>query len=293
MIRSNTIYLDFVNTPLSKPATERREREVDIDAASTFTVASMNEWSTHEVARLAGTTSRTLRHYDAIGLLSPTRVGANGYRYYDGDALVRLQRILLMRELGLGLPQIADVLARPATVDEALVQHLAWLREEQGRLARQIASVESTLETRKKGEEPMAEQMFDGFDHTAHRREVAERWGEQAAADSDRWWQGLDEALKGDGKAQTAALGAAWTDAATRAIAPDGAEAHELAARHVAGLRGIPGTPAADPDGDVAGYVRGLGELYVADPRFAANYGGQAGAEFVRDALAAYADAHL
>ncbi|WP_242087225.1 MerR family transcriptional regulator, partial [Microbacterium lacticum] len=90
----------------------------------------MNEWSTHEVARLAGTTSRTLRHYDAIGLLSPTRVGANGYRYYDSDALVRLQRILLMRELGLGLPQIADVLARPATVDEALVQHLAWLREE-------------------------------------------------------------------------------------------------------------------------------------------------------------------
>lgn len=249
MIRSNTIYLEFVNTPLSKPATERREREVDIDAASTFTVASMNEWSTHEVARLAGTTSRTLRHY--------------------------------------------DVLARPATVDEALVQHLAWLREEQGRLARQIASVESTLETRKKGEEPMAEQMFDGFDHTAHRREVAERWGEQAAADSDRWWQELDEALKGDGKAQTAALGAAWTDAATRAIAPDGAEAHELAARHVAWLRGIPGTPAADPDGDVAGYVRGLGELYVADPRFAANYGGQAGAEFVRDALAAYADAHL
>lgn len=54
-----------------------------------------------------------------------------------------------------------------------------------------------------------------------------------------------------------------------------------------------PGTPAADPDGDVAGYVRGLGELYVGDPRFAANYGGQAGAEFVRDALAAYADAHL
>ena len=40
----------------------------------------MNEWSTHEVARLAGTTSRTLRHYDAIGVLSPTRVGANGYR---------------------------------------------------------------------------------------------------------------------------------------------------------------------------------------------------------------------
>jgi len=53
------------------------------------------EWSIQDVARSAGTTSRTLRHYDDIGLLPPSRVGGNGYRYYDEDALVRLQRILL------------------------------------------------------------------------------------------------------------------------------------------------------------------------------------------------------
>ena len=57
----------------------------------------MNEWSIQEVARLAGTTSRTLRHYDAIGLLTPARIGTGGYRYYDSAALVRLQRILLLR----------------------------------------------------------------------------------------------------------------------------------------------------------------------------------------------------
>ena len=39
------------------------------------------DWSTHEVDRIAGTTSRTLRHYDNIGLLKPSRVGGNGYRY--------------------------------------------------------------------------------------------------------------------------------------------------------------------------------------------------------------------
>ena len=38
-----------------------------------------------EVARIAGTTSRTLRHYDDVGLLAPSRLGANGYRYYDED----------------------------------------------------------------------------------------------------------------------------------------------------------------------------------------------------------------
>ena len=48
------------------------------------------EASIQEVARLAGTTSRTLRHYGDIGLLAPSRVGANGYRWYDDDALVRL-----------------------------------------------------------------------------------------------------------------------------------------------------------------------------------------------------------
>ena len=86
-----------------------------------------------------------------------------------------------------------------------------------------------------------------------------------------------------------------WQDAAARGADPQGQEAQALAARHVDWLRGIPGTPAAGvaSDGDIAGYVRGLGEMYVADERFAANYGGAAGAAFVRDALAAYAAAHL
>lgn len=139
----------------------------------------------------------------------------------------------------------------------------------------------------------MAKDMFDGFEHTQYETEVTERWGEQAYAESDRWWRGMDAATKADWKEQTAALNAAWTDAAARGIPAEGDEAQRLAARHVAWLRGIPGTPAADPDGDVAGYVRGLGEMYVADARFAANYGGAQGAAFVRDALAAYADARL
>lgn len=248
----------------------------------------MNDWSIQQIAKLAGTTSRTLRHYDELGLLTPSSVGANGYRRYDVAALVRLQRILLLRDLGLGLPQIGEILARPTAAEDALGSHLDWLRAEQDRLARQIRAVESTISTLRKGEEPMAQDMFDGFDHTQYQNEVTERWGEQAYADSDRWWQGMDAATRDDWKAQTAALQDAWKDAAARGIAPDSDEAQALAARHVAWLRGIPGTPAATPGGDIAGYVRGLGEMYVADPRFAANYGGVSGAAFVRDALAAY-----
>ena len=92
------------------------------------------DWSIQEVARLAGTTSRTLRHYDDIGLLEPARIGSNGYRYYDRAALVRLQRILLLRELGLGLPAIAEVLDGQRDESRALARHLDWLRQEQDRL---------------------------------------------------------------------------------------------------------------------------------------------------------------
>ncbi|MGK3948928.1 MerR family transcriptional regulator [Microbacterium sp. K2] len=258
------------------------------------------DWSIQEIARLAGTTSRTLRHYDDIGLLPPSRIAHNGYRHYDEAALVRLQRILLLRELGLGLPQIAEVLSpvnARQSEESALETHLALLREEQNRLARQIASVENTIDALKGGEELMAENMFDGFDHTQYKEEVEERWGRKAYADSDRWWRRMTDAERADWQQRVSDLGRDWIAAAESGIDPASAEAQDVARRHVEWLIGIPGTPAAVPGGDVKGYVIGLGEMYVADPRFGANYatsaGGTQGAEFVRDALHIYAEGNL
>ncbi|MDQ7876755.1 MerR family transcriptional regulator [Microbacterium sp. QXD-8] len=258
------------------------------------------EWSIQQIAKLAGTTSRTLRHYDDIGLLPPSSMGHNGYRYYDRTALVRLQRILLLRELGLGLPQIADVLERESGEESALEAHLAWLRQEQDRLARQIASVQNTIDALKGGEGLMAEDMFDGFDHTQYKDEVEQRWGKKAYADSDRWWRSMSADEKAAWQQRAADLGRDWIAAAEAGIAPDSDAAQALAKRHVEWLTGIPGTPAAaagSGGGDVKGYVLGLGEMYVADPRFGANYatseGGTRGAEFVRDALRVYAEAQL
>lgn len=251
------------------------------------------EWSIQQIARLAGTTSRTLRHYGELGLLEPSRIGSNGYRYYDETALVRLQRILLLRELGLGLPQIGEVLARDVAETDALATHLDWLRDEQRRLARQIASVEQTIAARERGEPLMAEDMFEGFDHTQYKDEVEQRWGKDAYAASDAWWRGMDAEARAAWQERVSRLNRDWVEAAEAGLAPDGEEAQALAERHVEWLTGVPGTPAAKPGGDVRGYVLGLGEMYVADPRFAANYGGQAGAELVRDALRVYAEAHL
>lgn len=246
------------------------------------------EHSIHEVARLAGVTSRTLRHYDALGLVPPSRTGSGGIRYYDTDALVRLQRVLLLRGLGLGLATIGEVLAGETRDVHALHAHLEWLRQERQRLARQIASVEGTIEALEGGEKPMAENMFDGFDHTQYQDEVEQRWGTAAYAKSDAWWRGMSDAEKSQWQERAARLGADWIAAAQAGIAPDDDAAQELARRHVEWLAGIPGTPGA-----VREYVTGLGEMYVADPRFAANYGGVEGAGFVRDALAVYAERHL
>ena len=245
--------------------------------------------SIQQVARLAGTTSRTLRHYDAIGLLAPSRIGENGYRWYDDDALVRLQRILLLRELGLGLPEIRRVLDREQDEATALRQHLEWLRSEQDRLARQVASVERTITARQDGGPLMAEEMFDGFDHTEHREEVESRWGADAYATSDGWWRGMSDQQRTEWKAQTAALGAEWSAAVGTDPSSDAAQ--DLAARHIAWLSAIPGTPGHGSD-PVPDYVLGLADMYVTDPRFAANYGGEEGARFVRDALREYAARH-
>ncbi|WCI08269.1 MerR family transcriptional regulator [Arthrobacter sp. OVS8] len=255
------------------------------------------EWSVQQIARNAGTTSRTLRHYDDIGLLKPSRTGDNGYRFYDQSSLVRLQRILLLRDLGLGLPAIAEVLDHEPDAEKALGRHLDWLRQEQERLTRQIASVRQTMDALKNGGQIMAEHMFDGFDHTRYKDEVEERWGTDAYATSDAWWRGMGPAEKEAWKQRSRQLGSDWIAAAESGVAADSAEAQELARRHVEWLTGIPGTPASAPGAGGSGclldYVTGLGEMYVADPRFAANYGGEAGAVFVRDALRICAAKHL
>ncbi|WP_419703965.1 MerR family transcriptional regulator [Promicromonospora sp. NFX87] len=251
-------------------------------------------WSIQEIARLTGVTSRTLRHYDAVGLLPAVRTTASGPRRYDRAALVRLQRILLLRDLGLGLGDIAGVLDSEQDEAKALRRHLDSLRAEQHRLARQIASVERTVAALEKdpeaNEDIMAKDMLDGFDHTRYEQEVTERWGRDAYAKGDAWWRGLGNEGQDRFKAEVQALNAAWIGAVEAGLDPASDEAQAIAARHAAWLVAVPGTPGHEQGRPDKGYLLGLGDMYVADDRFAANYGGTEGATFVRDALRVYAE---
>ena len=220
------------------------------------------EYSIQEVAKAAHTTSRTLRHYDDIGLLPPSRVGLNGYRYYDDRALLRQQRVLLLRDLGLALEEIRQVVD---SQDAALRAH-----------------------DTKDAEMLMSEQIFEGFDHTYYQEEVERRWGAEAYATGDRWWRGLGEEAQCEWQQRVVALNTDWVAMCERGEDPASPAAQDLAARHVAWLASVPGVPGQGKGADFARYVRGLAEMYVADERFAVNYGGVTGAKFVRDALHAY-----
>jgi DNA-binding transcriptional MerR regulator len=105
-------------------------------------------WSIRQVARMSGVTARTLRYYDEIDLLPPADVGANGYRYYGHEQLLRLQDILLMRELGVDLATIRAVLdERRDPVDTLHAHHRRLLdqRERLDRLAQRVVQTRLRL----------------------------------------------------------------------------------------------------------------------------------------------------
>ena len=248
------------------------------------------EWSIQEIARAAGTTSRTLRHYDAIGLLEPSRTGANGYRYYDQDRLVRLQRILLLRELGLGLPAIAEVLEGEKDAAAALRTHLDWLERERDRVQRQIESVRTTLRKTERGERIMAEETFDGFDPTRYEDEVIDRWGRDAYERGDVWWRSQSDGGKERFQQRQLDIAKDFGAAMAAGLSADDPEVQAIARRQHEWI--AVGWQGREPTAEA---FTGLGEMYVADPRFAATYDrhGEGAASFVRDAMKAYAERNL
>jgi len=134
----------------------------------------------------------------------------------------------------------------------------------------------------------MAEQALDGFDHTVYKEEVEKRWGEESYTEGDRWWRGMTAEERESWRERQGALSAGWREAAASGLPVDGDVAQQLARRQFEWLSSMPGLPTVD-----RGYVIGLGEMYVADERFAANYGGADGAAFVRDAMRVFADREL
>lgn len=137
-------------------------------------------WSMSEVCRMSGVTSRTLRHYHHVGLLLPESTGPGGLRRYGERELRRLQRILVMRELGLGLADIRRILDSEREEAAALRQHLHDLEAERDRLSVLVDTVRRTvdaLEGNDMGSRP--EELFAGFDTAYYAERARTEWPEQ------------------------------------------------------------------------------------------------------------------
>ena len=118
---------------------------------------------------------RALHHYDEIGLLKPACVGANGYRYYGRPELLRLQRILFHRELGVPLDEIAELLALEGEDQVGvLMQHRERLESHRERLSVLIETIDRTI-AGIKGEGTMSNaDLYKGF--SAERQAGYEAW---------------------------------------------------------------------------------------------------------------------
>jgi DNA-binding transcriptional MerR regulator len=148
-------------------------------------------YSVGQVGAFAGVTVRTLHHYDAIGLLSPSGRSHAGHRRYDDADLDRLQQILFYRELGFPLDEVAVLLDDPdADPQEHLRRQHELLTDRIERLQHMAAAVETAMEARKMGINLTPEEKFEVFgehDPEQYAQEVEERWGStEAYAQSQR-----------------------------------------------------------------------------------------------------------
>lgn len=249
------------------------------------------EYSIQELSRLSGMTTRTLRWYDQIGLLKPSRVAESGYRYYGEAEVDRLQDILYYRALGVELAQIKECLDDPS-FDRlaALKRHLAALEAERERLEQLIRSVKDTIGAEERNEIMSDEQKFEALKQraVAHNEEVygaelRSKYGDKELDEANAAVMNLTQEQYQE-----------WTnlgrkiqerlEAAVRAgLAPESEEGKEITAFHRRWLT-ITGNR-YDP-----ARHRGIAELYVMDERFTAYYDKHLSgcARFLRDAVACW-----
>jgi DNA-binding transcriptional MerR regulator len=257
----------------------RTSQEIRVD--ETFTVG--------ELAARFGLTVRTLHHYDEMGLLRPSERSMAGYRLYSERDLVRLQQIVVYRRLEMPLDEIRELLE-----DGEAVDHLRRQRERVmvrlDEMRDLVAAIDNALE-KEMNNQPMTEadmrELFgEGFDD--YQAEAEAKWGEtQAWQESQRRTATYNKAEWVQIKAEGEAVEKALSDAFRAGLPADSVEAMDAAEQHRLQVNRWFYECTHE-------FHRNLGDLYVSDPRYVANYDDAFGlpglAQFCRDAIHANAD---
>lgn len=240
-----------------------------------------------QVAERFGVTVRTLHHYDEVGLVRPSERSAAGYRLYTEDDLLRLQNAVVYRRLGFPLEEIGLLLdSEPDELAGHLRRQRTVVESRLDELRELVLAIDNALERQMTGirltEEEQRELFGDGFSDE-YQQEAQQRWG-----DTDAWKESRRRtssytkeqwvAIKAEMEGNLDAFAAALADGAPA----DGERAMDLAeqARLHVDRWFYPLSHRMHCN---------LGEMYVADPRFASTYEDRADglAQYVHDAILA------
>jgi DNA-binding transcriptional MerR regulator len=242
-----------------------------------------------QLAKAAGVTVRTLHYYDEIGLLKPSFVKENGYRYYEEKELLKLQQILFFRELEFPLDDIIRMVNTPEySMLEALADHKKLLEMKRRRLDRLLHTIDATIKKVKDGEMMSSADLFASFsaDHIEqYKGEIKAKWGNtreyQQSVERTKQWATKDfERIIEEGRTITHSLSKLMEKGVASTEVQGQIERHF---QHINRFY----------DCSFEMYRR-LGELYSEDQRFAKTYNNIAPhlAEFMRDAIAYYCSQH-
>lgn len=230
-----------------------------------------NEYTIGEVAELLGVTTRTLRHWDAIGLLSPEYRTWSDYRLYTGEDIDTALEILVYRAAGVPLKVIEEIIhgeSSPTSRKERLLAQRDVLTEKIADLRHMVRALDKLIEEGNTMEAKTKAELL-GRDWQKLEAEAEQRWG-----DTPEWEQSqqAQKEMTADDwaalKEEADALAAAIADAAERGVEPGTDEAAKLVDRHLASI-----TRFYD-----AGREKQilLARMYVADSRFDEYYRGNA-----------------
>lgn len=245
-----------------------------------------------ELADLSGVTTRTLRHYDEIGLLSPSRQESSGYRIYTEKEVDLLQQILLYRSMNFKLSKIKEILTdENFDLNKALMEHYNNLVKQREQIDTLIRTVEKTIAYNKGDVDMASKEKFEGFKREKTREneekygeEIREKYGEETVKKSNEKFLNLSE----EDFNRMKEIEAEMFECLNEVIVSKDLEseaAKKVYENHKAWLTFT--WPTYSKEAHV-----GLANMYVADERFAKYYNGRSSeesAEVLRDIIEKYA----
>lgn len=248
-------------------------------------------YKVHILTKLTGVSARTLHYYDAIGLLKPAQTSKHGYRLYGQNELAKLQQILFFRELEFSLEKIQQIMRSPQySVLGALYDQQKLLKLKDKHVHTLLTSIQKTITTMENNNPINQDEALSAFndpDYLKYKNEVQERWGNtDAYKQSQERMKKLSKddiaKLKADGIRFVKQLAKVFLSGASAASE----EMQKLVDEQYNALRFW-----YEPNYEM---FKGLGDMYVADPRFTKYYDKHAPglAKFVRDAMHVYSDKH-